>query len=82
MPTTDRPDRTARLHRLLGVRGHMEGCRYEDTADGARVEGFDATRPPNPMTGDPAINVAVVRCIDCGGQRTYVGEHIDTLLRR
>lgn len=62
-------DRLRDLRRLLGPRGHREGCPFEDSLDEGRVEAYNLTRPANPHRGEPEKVLGVVRCIECAGQR-------------
>ena len=72
-------DRELRIRELLGVRGHLDGCPGEDDPEATRAEAYELMRPKFETTyngGDPIttirrLPVTVVRCIDCGGQRTY-----------
>lgn len=52
---------------LMDARDHMRGCPVQEGRELGRIEGYDAWRPPNPATGRPPANIAVIRCIECGG---------------
>lgn len=75
-------ERDERISRLLGVRGHLDGCPGEDDLAATRVEAYELGRPVVERVHDPEWDesrdvvvrqdpVAVVRCVDCGGTRTY-----------
>lgn len=52
---------------LMDARDHQRGCPVQEGAELGRVEGYDARRPADPVSGAPAKDVGVVRCVNCGG---------------
>lgn len=83
-------DRDAITRRLLGVRGHLEGCPGEDDHQHGRIEAYELARPITERVYDDEWDewhdavvrrepVTIVRCLECGGQRTFEGE-LDAVL--
>jgi hypothetical protein len=76
-PTT----REERLHKLLGLRPHREGCPGEHLG-GGRLEAWQerVVAPSNELRHlKPGAHVSVVRCLECNGVR-YLEGHLDVLL--
>ena len=59
------------IRELMRERDHTEGCPLiaDASRTAGRVEAFDETRPRSADGSRPAMNVAVVRCVECGGAR-------------
>ena len=80
-------EREHRLHRLLGVRGHLEGCPHELTlAASGVIEGYEllAAAPGSELRGQGVAagdTITAVRCGTCGGIKYYAGR-LDALLER
>ena len=74
MPAASKPSVEERLSGLLEDRDHLRGC------PGGRVEVYAAVRPAVPAKAQPAKEVSVVRCIECGGS-TVMEERFETVLR-
>lgn len=75
-------ERDRHVHALLGIRAHADGCPGEDSPAAVRVEAFEVERPVIEKTRHPELDewvesvvrrdaVAVVRCLECGGQREF-----------
>jgi hypothetical protein len=62
--------RRERMAGLLTPRDHLRGC--PELAGQGRVEWFAARKPPTTSPAgaivEPAREVTVIRCLDCGGQ--------------
>lgn len=62
------PPRERLIGSLLKERNHLDGCPViTDELGGLRCEAYDETKPAIPSKGEPAHNVAVLRCLECGG---------------
>ena len=83
-------EREERIHRLLGVRSHADGCPGEDDPAAARVEAFELERRIIEQVFDDELGelvervarrepVTVVRCQECAGQREFEGPLADVL---
>ena len=66
--------RDARVRELIRPRSHAEGCPVlpENGGEG-RVEHYSARRPANPLKAEPARDLTIVRCIECGGTQPIEG---------
>lgn len=58
------------IRRAMDARDHVRNCPVQTGTSLGRIEGYDATKPPNPSRGEPARDVAIIRCMECGGQST------------
>lgn len=58
---------------LISDRTHAEGCPVLK-GDGGRVEAFGARRPANREQAEPAKDLTVLHCIECGGTMTLEGK--------
>ena len=76
-------DRHDRLHRLLGLRRHSEGCPGEDGT--GPMEAFQeilvASVHPDLRGVAKGSPVVVVRCVTCAGCRYFEGRVDDVLDR-
>lgn len=61
------------IRELMDARDHARGCPVQEGVELGRVEGYDARKPPNPATGEPARYIGVIRCIECGGSTVLDG---------
>lgn len=52
---------------LMDARDHTRGCPVQEGTELGRIEAYDAYKPRNPDTGEPARTIAVIRCVECGG---------------
>lgn len=73
------PKRDKAIRGLMDARDHVRDCPVAAGKILGRVEGFDATRPPNPAIGRPAAQLGVIRCIECGGQ-TVLEESLEAAI--
>lgn len=60
-------DREKAVRGLMDARDHARGCPVQEGTELGRIEGYDAFKPANPNTGEPARTVTVIRCIECAG---------------
>lgn len=74
------PDRDKRVRALMDARDHARDCPVALGLELGRVEGYDARKPPRPDLGEPARDVGVIRCIECGGA-SVLDESIDVAVR-
>lgn len=58
---------------LLSDRDHLAGC------PGGRVECYESRKPARPQAGEPARDVTVVRCIECGGSTVLKHSYTETI---
>jgi hypothetical protein len=52
---------------LMDARDHSRGCPVQEGERLGRIEGYDARRPPDPVSGAPERWLGVARCAECGG---------------
>jgi hypothetical protein len=66
--------RDARVRELITPRTHAEGCPgLPENGGRGRVEFYGARRPANPQKAEPARDLTIVRCQECGGTRPIEG---------
>jgi hypothetical protein len=66
-------ERERAIRALMDARDHSRGCPVGNGVELGRVEGYDSRVPPNPALGQAAHEVAVIRCVECGGSTVLDG---------
>lgn len=73
-------DREKAIRALMDARDHSRGCPVGEGLELGRIEGHDGRVPPNPAIGQAAYHVAVIRCMECGGETILNGKGSRPLL--